>query len=67
MRGWPKASKSSAEFPHPSENPRPHQFHPEAGEKLFNHPKAAPAAATPDIDALNATAGQAVSTSPPKA
>ena len=37
----------------------------EAGEKLFNHPKAAPAAApaaapTPDIAALNATAGQAI-------
>ena len=34
----------------------------EAGEKLFNHPKAAPAAgaATPDIDALNATAAQAI-------
>jgi len=36
----------------------------EAGEKLFNHPKAAPAAspaaATPDINALNATAGQAI-------
>ena len=36
----------------------------EAGEKLFNHPKAAPAAAaaapTPDISALNATAGQAI-------
>ena len=37
----------------------------EAGEKLFNHPKApaasaAPAAAPPDIDALNATAGQAI-------
>ena len=35
----------------------------EAGEKLFNHPKAAPAAApaaTPDINALNETAGQAI-------
>ena len=37
----------------------------EAGEKLFNRPKAAPgaapaAAATPDIDALNASAGQAI-------
>jgi nucleoid-associated protein YgaU len=42
----------------------------EAGEKLFNHPKSAPAAApaapsaapasTPDINALNATAGQAI-------
>ena len=38
----------------------------EAGEKLFNHPKAAPAApsatpaATPDLDALNASAGQAI-------
>ena len=35
----------------------------EAGEKLFNHPKAAPAAAraaAPDVDALNATAGQAI-------
>jgi nucleoid-associated protein YgaU len=38
----------------------------DAGEKLFNHPKAAPAApsaapaATPDINALNATAGQAI-------
>ena len=34
----------------------------EAGEKLFNRPKAAPAAAaaTPDIDALNATAAQAI-------
>ena len=35
----------------------------EAGEKLFSHPKAAPAAATPaapDLDALNATAGQAI-------
>ncbi len=37
----------------------------EAGEKLFNHPKAAPAAApaaaaTPDINALNATAGPAI-------
>jgi len=38
----------------------------EAGEKLFNHPKAAPAApsaapaATPDVNALNATAGQAI-------
>ena len=36
----------------------------EAGEKLFSHPKAAPAAtpaaAAPDIDALNATAGQAI-------
>ena len=38
----------------------------EAGEKLFNHPKAAPAApsaapaATPDMNALNATAGQAI-------
>ena len=36
----------------------------EAGEKLFNHPKAAPsaapAAATPDVGALNATAGQAI-------
>ena len=36
----------------------------EAGEKLFNHPKAAPAAApaapAPDINALNATAGQAI-------
>ncbi len=34
----------------------------EAGEKLFNHDKAAPAgaAATPDVTALNATAGQAI-------
>jgi nucleoid-associated protein YgaU len=42
----------------------------EAGEKLFNHPKSAPAAApaapsaapasTPDINALNASAGQAI-------
>jgi nucleoid-associated protein YgaU len=36
----------------------------EAGEKLFNRPKEAPAAggtpATPDIAALNATAGQAI-------
>jgi nucleoid-associated protein YgaU len=34
----------------------------DAGEKLFSHPKAAPAtaAATPDIAALNATAGQAI-------
>ena len=35
----------------------------EAGEKLFNRPKAAPAAeatATPDIAALNATAAQAI-------
>jgi nucleoid-associated protein YgaU len=35
----------------------------EAGEKLFNRPKAAPAApsaAAPDVDALNATAGQAI-------
>jgi hypothetical protein len=32
----------------------------EAGEKLFNRPKAAPAEATPDIAALNATAGQAI-------
>ena len=34
----------------------------EAGEKLFNRPKAAPAAGatTPDIDALNATAAQAI-------
>jgi len=36
----------------------------DAGEKLFNHPKAAPAAAapaaTPDVNALNATAGQAI-------
>jgi len=38
----------------------------DAGEKLFNHPKAAPdapsaaPAATPDINALNATAGQAI-------
>ena len=37
----------------------------EAGEKLFNHPKAAPpaagsAAATPDVAALNATAAQAI-------
>ena len=34
----------------------------EAGEKLFNHPKAAPAAtpAAPDVDALNASAGQAI-------
>ncbi len=36
----------------------------EAGEKLFSHPKAAPAAtpaaAAPDIDALNATAGAAI-------
>ena len=35
----------------------------EAGEKMFNRPKAAPAAgpaATPDIAALNATAAQAI-------
>jgi nucleoid-associated protein YgaU len=41
----------------------------EAGEKLFNHPKsapapapagAAPAAAAPDLNALNATAAQAI-------
>jgi nucleoid-associated protein YgaU len=39
----------------------------EAGEKLFNYPKAAPAPAanapaqaTPDVAALNATAGQAI-------
>jgi nucleoid-associated protein YgaU len=37
----------------------------DAGEKLFNHPKAAPAAApaaapTADVNALNATAGQAI-------
>ena len=39
----------------------------DAGEKLFNHPKAAAPTATsssaqaqPDIDALNATAGQAI-------
>ena len=32
----------------------------EAGEKLFSHPKAAPAAAAPDIAALNATASQAI-------
>ena len=34
----------------------------EAGEKLFSHPKAAPAAtpAAPDVDALNASAGQAI-------
>ena len=38
----------------------------EAGEKLFSHPKAAPAAAaggaaaTPDIGTLNATAAQAI-------
>jgi len=35
----------------------------DAGEKLFNHPKAAPAAgapATPDVNALNATAAQAI-------
>ena len=37
----------------------------EAGEKLFNHPKSAPAPAAaapaaPDINALNATAGQAI-------
>jgi nucleoid-associated protein YgaU len=35
----------------------------EAGEKLFNHPKAAPSASAapqPDLAALNATAGQAI-------
>jgi hypothetical protein len=34
----------------------------EAGEKLFNRPKAAPAGAPaqPDIAALNATAGEAI-------